>query len=70
MSRKVIFHETCEVCGDMIGASDVGSIGFVRAVHLHDEHPEAFMELAEHARAMLDSVDEAMESPVEEGSPA
>lgn len=65
----MIFKDECKRCGSLIAAKDPTMFGFVQAVHLLDEHPEAFDELAENARTMLehaeDAVDDAEMDPMQ-----
>lgn len=54
----MMFKDECEECGQIVAAEDPTLFGFVMAVHLHDEHSEAFEERAEEARTMLEIADD------------
>lgn len=56
-----LFKERCDECDQPIVANGPELMGFVRAVHIHDEHPEKFEELAADARNMLEHTDEVVD---------
>lgn len=48
----MLFKDECSECDQVVAANDPTTMGFNMAVHLHDEHPDEFEELAESAREM------------------
>lgn len=57
----MIFSDACNECGRTIAAEDPTTLGYVMAVHLHDDHSEAFDELAEEARTMIEHADDVVD---------
>lgn len=57
----MLLTDDCVECGQTIAAGEPQLLGYVMAVHLHDDHPEAFEEMAEDARTMIDEADSVVD---------
>lgn len=52
----------CTECGAKLGGTTGEALGVQLAVHLHDDHPEAWTKVAESTRSDIETVREALDA--------